>query len=170
MWGSTGTGLAKGDPISGDLQAIGIQPSLKQLTEDCRVGGGVARGGAVDVCVAAPPENAFPTVEKFAKEIMERCGLSLKWTKSQVYVKEVELPDYSTPGLKLAGEQVGDRFLHGLELFRVPIGSPEFIKHKVKLLKNKIVADAKRIREVLSTNRQALWSALSLSVQQRFQY
>ena len=41
---------------------------------------------------------------------------------------------------------------------------------KLRQTKDEIVRDAKRTVEVLTTERQALWSVLRLSTQQRFQY
>ena len=60
--------------------------------------------------------------------------------------------------------------LRGTVLFGIPIGSDEFVTHKLREIKDKIVRDAWRTRDVLATSRQALWTALRLSVQQRFQY
>ena len=52
----------------------------------------------------------------------------------------------------------------------MPVGSPEFITYKLKEKAEEIIRDANKTREVLATDPQALWTALRLSVQQRFQY
>ena len=45
VWGSTGKGLCQGDPMSGMLMAIGMQPDLVELDRECQEAGGMARGG-----------------------------------------------------------------------------------------------------------------------------
>ena len=170
VWGSMGTGLPQGDPASGAFQAFGLQPSLVRLDEECRAGGGMARAGADDICALARPEVAYAAVKRFSDEIWQRCGLEIRWDKSEVYQREGDLPDYAMAGLTLAGEEVDGDFLRGTVFFGVPIGSPEFVSHKLHQLKDSIVSDAVRTREVLGSDRQALWTALRLSVQQRFQY
>ena len=80
------------------------------------------------------------------------------------------LPEYTPPGLSLAGEQVGDNFLRGLMVYGVPVGTPEYVAFKLNELADQIIQDAERTREVLASNRQALWTALRLSISQRFGY
>ena len=62
----------------------------------------------------------------FSAEIKTRLGLKLQWTKSQIYCKEGDLPENATPGLSLAGEQVGDSLLRGMMVYGVPIGTPQY--------------------------------------------
>ena len=52
----------------------------------------------------------------------------------------------------------------------VPVGSPAYVFYKLKERAGAITADARRIAEVLRSNREALWSALPLSISQRFGY
>ena len=54
--------------------------------------------------------------------------------------------------------------------YGVPVGSPEFVTHKLREKAEEIIRDANKTREVLATDPQSLWTALRLSVQQRFQY
>ena len=70
VWGSTGMGLCQGDPMSGMLQAIGMQPDLVELDMEClQGGGGVARAGADDVFALGPPEVALPAMARFGGEV-----------------------------------------------------------------------------------------------------
>ena len=170
VWGRAREGLVQGDTASGSFQAIGLQPSLVQLDMECSKGGGMARAGADDVMGVGLPEVVIPAMEKFAANIWEKCGLRLQWDKSRIFCREGELPDYTTPGLSLASEQVGDTFLRGMMVYGVPVGSPEYVAHKLEQQAEEIIRDAEKTREVLSTERQALWSALRLSISQRFQY
>ena len=52
----------------------------------------------------------------------------------------------------------------------MPIGTDKFVKSELMVAANEIVADAKKTRELLAPNKQALWSTLRLSTAQRFQY
>ena len=55
-------------------------------------------------------------------------------------------------------------------VYGVPVGSPEYVTYKLKEKAKEIISDAEKARQVLSQDRQALWSALRLSIQQRFEY
>ena len=66
---------------------------------------------------------------------------------------------------------VDGTFERGLMLYGVPVvGTPAFKMLKLREVKDQIVRDARRTVEVLATERQAMWSVLRLSTQQRFQY
>ena len=56
VWGSSGTGKVQGDPASGALQAVGMQPCLEELDSACKVGGGMTRAGADDVFAVGLPD------------------------------------------------------------------------------------------------------------------
>ena len=156
VWGHNKEGLGQGDPASGGFQAVAMQPSLVRLDAECSEGGGMARGAADDVYGVGLPEVVIPAMERFAVDVWERCGLRLQWTKSQVYCRDGELPTYTTPGLSLAGEQVGDTFLHGMMVYGVPVGSPGYVSFKLWQQAEEITRDAEKTREVLATERQAL--------------
>ena len=147
-----------------------MQESVELLDTECSEGGGIARAGADDVFAVGHPDVVLPAIQRFAAEVEERCSLRLQWTKSKVYIREGPLPANTPPGLSLAGEQVGDQFLRGTMVYGVPVGSPEFISYKLKEKAEEIIRDANKTREVLATDPQSLWTALRLSVQQRFQY
>ena len=55
-------------------------------------------------------------------------------------------------------------------MFGVPVGSDDYITHKLRQIADVIMRDAEKTREVLASNRQALWAALRLSINQRFGY
>ena len=52
----------------------------------------------------------------------------------------------------------------------MPIGSEKYVTSEIKDIAVGIANDAMKTAEVLSSNKQALWAALKLSVSQRFQY
>ena len=130
----------------------------------------MARGGADDVFAVGPMEVVIPAIERFKEEVWERCHIKLNWRKSKVFCREGELPENTPEGLSLAGEQVGDSFLRGLMVYGVPVGTPEYVSFKLNELADQIIQDAEKTREVLAANRQALWTALRLSISQRFGY
>ena len=87
-------GLAQGDPPSGDLFAIGLQPVLKELDRICAEGGGETRAGHDDIFVQGPSHIVVvPAVIKFADSIKNRCNLKLQWAKSSIFSWSGVLPD-----------------------------------------------------------------------------
>ena len=170
VWGQSGTGKVQGDPASGALQAVGMQPCLEELDQACQVDGGMARAGADDVFAVGRSEIILPAVQRFAQNIRTKCNLELQWTKCKVYKREGDLPPNTPPGLTLAGEMVDGEFLRGFICFGIPLGSDAFISHKLQEQANEIIVDAEKAREVLSSDYQSLWTALRLSISTRFQY
>ena len=130
----------------------------------------MARGGADDVFAVGPPEVVIPAVKRFQEEIKERCNLQLQWAKSEYYCREGHLPPGAPPGLTLAGVQLGDHFYRGMAVYGVPVGSDKFCLDFLRSKKDEIVKDALKTRELLAADRQALWTALRLSISQRFSY
>ena len=66
-------------------------------------------------------------------------------------------------GLVLAGENVNGDFLRGLMVFGMPVGTDQYVSFKLNEVADQIISDAKKVQEVLASERQALWSALRLS-------
>ena len=73
-------------------------------------------------------------------------------------------------GLVLAGENVNGDFLRGLMVFGVPVGTDQYVRFKLNEVADQIISDAKKVQEVLASERQAPWSALRLSISSRFGY
>ena len=170
VWGSSNTGMGQGDPSSGAFQAISNHPSLLKLDQACRAGGGLAVAGADNTYTIGPPEVVLPAVKKYSEDIWARANLQLQWTKTKMFSLTAELPDYTPPGITLAGEVVSGVFERGVMVFGVPVGSPAYVTYKLRERAGIITADTRRIAVVLRSDRQALWSALRLSMTQRFSY
>ena len=170
VWGSSGTGKVQGDPASGALQAVGMQPCLEELDAACQDGGGMARAGADDVFAVGLANVVLPAVQQFSESIKAKCNLELQWTKCKVYKREGDLPLITPPGLTLAGELVDGEFQRGFICFGIPLGSDAYITHKLEEQAENIINDAEKAREVLGSDYQSLWTALRLSISTRFQY
>ena len=72
--------------------------------------------------------------------------------------------------MQLAGKVVDGVFECGFDCYGVPVGTDKFITEELMSTAREIVADAEKATQLLSSNRQALWSALRLSILPRFQY
>ena len=170
VWGESGTGKVQGDPASGALQALGMQPCLEELDAACSQEGGMTRAGADDVFAIGLPSVVLPAIQKFSENIKTKCNLELQWTKSKVYMREGELPPYTPAGLSLAGEEVDGEFLRGFTCFGVPLGSDAYVVHKLRQVAKQIIEEGEKAREVLGSDFQSLWTALRLSIAPKFQY
>ena len=117
-----------------------------------------------------PAELVLPAVEEFARQVEEHCLLHWERTKSEVFTWDGGLPPGTPEGLTLAGEEVEGNFEHGFLLYGVPVGSDVYCSHKLMEIARRIQEDALKTAALLSTDRQALWSALRCSINQRFDY
>ena len=170
VWGETAEGMGQGDPPSGDFFSVGLHPDLLELDRACREGGGQARAGHDDVFAQGPANIVIPAVIRFAEAIWERCHLQLQWSKSHIFSWTGVLPEGTPPGVEMAGKIVDGVFEVGFDCYGVPMGTDKYISSELMVTAGKIVKDAKKTRELLAINKQALWSTLRLSTAQRFQY
>ena len=81
IWGEAAEGDTQGDPAASMRFCVGLQPSLRRLDDACKVGGGMARGGADDITAIGPAHVVFPAIEEFGREVEERCLLHWERTK-----------------------------------------------------------------------------------------
>ena len=169
-WGETGEGMGQGDPPSGDFFAVGLHPDLVELDRVCSEGGGQARAGHDDVFAQGPAEIVIPAVIRFAQAIQDRCHLQLQWSKSNIFTWSGILPEGTPEGVEAAGKYVDGQFEVGFDCYGIPMGTDKYISSELFSTAREIVKDATKTRELISSNKQALWSALRLSIAQRFQY
>ena len=170
IWGESSEGMGQGDPPSGDFFSVGLHPDLLELDQACRAGGGQARAGHDDVFAQGPADVVIPAVVRSAKAIWDRCHLQLQWNKSHIFSWSGLLPEGSPEGVELAGKEVDGVFEVGFDCYGVPMGTNNYVTSELMVLAREIAEDAKKTRELLATNKQALWSTLRLSTVQRFQF
>ena len=80
------------------------------------------------------------------------------------------LPEGTPEGVEVAGKVIDGRFEAGFDCYGVPMGTNKYISSELMVKAEKIVADADKTKKLLASNKQALWSALRLSIVNRFQY
>ena len=170
LWGEGGEGATQGDPAASMEFCVGLQRFLVLLDTACKAGGGMARAGADDVTAVGPAGLVLPAVEEFARQVEEHCLLHWEKTKSEVFTWDGDLPPGTPAGLTLAGEEVDGNFEHGFLLYGVPVGSDAFCSCKLMEIAKSIKEDAQKASNLLSSDRQALWSALRCSIVHRFDY
>ena len=117
-----------------------------------------------------PAEILFPAIEKFARDIEERCLLVWEKSKTEVFSWNGILPPNSTPGLTRAGCYVGEEFEPGFLCYGVPVGTDRYVEHMLEKKVEDIAKSAKNACETLDEERQALWAVLRLSLSQQLDY
>ena len=117
-----------------------------------------------------PRDVVIAAVRRFADEVWQRCKLSLQWTKTQLFSWDGELPADCPPGLTLAGEEVEGVFERGFECYGIAIGTDKYVQQKLQQKAEEVARDAEQTANLLAGDRQALWSALRLSISHRFEY
>jgi hypothetical protein len=130
----------------------------------------MARAGHDDVYAMGPEDVVLPAIQRFAAEILERCGLRLQWSKSKVYNTTGTLPDNTPAGITVAGEMINGQFGPGMGCYGCPIGSDNFVRNMLQCRAEEIMKDAIKSVDMLAGDRQALWSVLRLSISNRFGY
>ena len=169
-WGVAEDGVAQGDIPSGAFFCVAQQPSLLRLNQDCEAGGGLARAGYDDVYAVGPPAVVLEAVLRFQEDLRQRCSLTQQWSKTEWFAWSNQLPPHAPPELKCAGVLVDDEFQPGFMCYGIPLGAERYVKHQLQSKAEEIADDAVRTMEVLSGDRQALWSVLRLSILTRFEY
>ena len=78
--------------------------------------------------------------------------------------------NHAPPDLKHTGitSEIDGEFMRGFMCYGIPLGTEKFVTHMLKLKAGEIAADANKTIEVLSGDRQALWSVLRLSTLAKF--
>ena len=74
------------------------------------------------------------------------------------------------PGMPIAGKEIGGRFEAGMMVYGVPVGSDEYVKSMMETKMNEIASEVTKACTVLADERQALWTTLRLSTQQKLDY
>ena len=118
--------------------------------------GGLARAGQDDVFVLGPPEHIFTAIDKFSRNLWNRCGLKLQRSKTLVYAPgnlQVDIP----PDLTLAGDMVDGQFKPGLDVYGCPLGSDEWISWHLDTKISELAQSKSRACTVLDNDKQALW-------------
>ena len=62
--------------------------------------------------------------------------------------------------MKLAAEEIDGNLEPGFLIYGAPVGSDKYCTHQLKLIAKRMVSDAQQTSELLSGERQSLWSAL----------
>ena len=73
-------------------------------------------------------------------------------------------------GLSRAGETINQTFEDGFILYGVPIGTDIYVKHALDKKVDEIQQEACRAVDVLSSERQCLWTVLRSSILAQFEY
>ena len=172
-WGMAEDGVAQGDVPSGAFFCVAQQASLVKLNQDCQQGDGLARAGYDDVYAVGKPEVVLPAVIRFQQDLSNRCGLTMQWGKTEWFSWDEVLPPHTPPELKFAGmfsEENNGEFMRGFMCYGIPLGTERYISHMLQQKAEEIAEDAIKTVQVLSGDRQALWSVLRLSTLTRFEY
>ena len=72
--------------------------------------------------------------------------------------------------MKLAAEEIDGNLEPGFLIYGAPVGSDKYCTHQLQLIAKRMVSDAQQTSELLSGERQSLWSALQCSTTHRFDY
>ena len=169
-WGSSPRGTTQGSTEASAYFCAGWHKELRKLDDRLKRDGGMAKAGADDLYAVGRPEVVFPALEEFWEEVRTKTGLSLQRAKTEAFAwPGVELPGMPE-GLSRAGETINQTFEDGFILYGVPIGTDIYVKHALDKKVDEIQQEACRAVDVLSSERQCLWTVLRSSVLAQFEY
>ena len=72
--------------------------------------------------------------------------------------------------MPIAGKEVNGTFEPGMMVYGVPVGTDEYVQSMMEIKIEEIASTAIKVCNVLADERQALWTALRLSTQQKLDY
>ena len=72
--------------------------------------------------------------------------------------------------MTLAGEDVNGTFEPGMLVYGVPMGTDAYVEAVMDKKMNQIASEATKACQLLANERQALWTTLRLSTQQKLDY
>ena len=105
----------------------------KQIDEDCKDGGGFAKGGHDDIVAVGPPEVVIRAFLRMEGNMREQCGTKFQRTKSVLYRGSAcSLPENLPAGLRFGEEEVDGKMVRGFLLYGAPIGEPDYISLKLR--------------------------------------
>ena len=113
VWGESGEGATQGDPAAGPFYCISWQPEVRELDAAVAAVGGMTKFGMDDGYVLGPSSVVFTALERFARDVKERCLLQLERTKTEVFTWSGTLPPETTAGMTCAGMDVNGEFEPG---------------------------------------------------------
>ena len=91
-WGEAPEGGCQGDPEAGADFCVAIHEPVRDLARELSAAGGVGIFGNDDGFAVGPPEVVFKAVERFARNVLETCNLTLQVSKTKVYLASGEKP------------------------------------------------------------------------------
>ena len=97
-WGDCEEGGTQGDPLTGFLFGVAIQPYVRELDAALTGVGGMARFGCDDGYALGPPDIVFPALERFATSLREKCLLQWERSKTEVFLWDGPLLDSTSDG------------------------------------------------------------------------
>ena len=95
--------MSQGDPEAGYRFCQGFHKEVRQCDAALRESGGLSRFGNDDGYLLGPPQAVFSALNSFAKNVNERCWLTLQRYKTEVFAWD-QLPVETPPDLKRAGK------------------------------------------------------------------
>ena len=169
-WGESEEGTTQGDPLSAPYFNVSWHRDVRVLNATLSASGGMAKFGMDDGYAAGPAHVIFSALEKFARDVKSRCSLVWERTKTEVFTWDGVLPEQATPGLTRAGVTVDGVFEPGFLCYGVPVGTQKYVEYMLNRKIEDNAKGAKNVSNVLGDERQALWTALRLSLSQQLDY
>ena len=163
-------GTTQGDPLSAPYFNVSWHKDVRVLNATLNASGGMSKFGMDDGYAAGPAGVVFPALEKFARDVRSRWSLVWEKTKTEVFTWDGVLPEQATPGLRRAGATIDGVFEPGFLCYGVPIGTRKYVEHMLDMKIEDIAKGAKNATNVLGEERQALWTALRMSLSQQLDY
>ena len=168
-WGVQEEGERQGDSKASAEFAVAVHRDVKEADRAVSTSGGAALFGNDDGYIIAPLAVATAALTKFKQGIKDRCGLHLQEEKTELY-SPTELSAEELQGMKRAGVTLEEGFAPGFICYGIPIGSPEYVNHMLKIKAQEVVQEVEEITDILGDDSQALWVVLHRSVAHKMDY
>ena len=170
LWGEAEEGVTQGDPTSGPFFCVGIQKFVRKADEKLKESGGMLRCGWDDCYILGKANAVFETLNSFATEVEQFCGLKLQISKSEIFSWPGYYPENAPMGFIKSGVEVEGEWHSGFICYGVPIGQDTYVEHVLDSKVDELYHESQKQWKVLESSRQSMWAILRSSFVSKLDY
>ncbi len=122
-----------------------------------------------DLYAMGPEDVLYRALDVFWRKVQQRCLLQLERSKTEVFTWSGQLPSTTPPDLTVAGSMVDGTFEPGFICYGIPIGTPRYVQHHLRLKVEEVGREVEEVLRVSEGEGQAIWTVARSSFLQKME-